>query len=639
VRTLGIDIETFSDEDLGAVGVHRYAASPGFRVLLFGYSADGSPAEVCDLANGEPLPREVARALDDPQVVKRAFNAQFERVCLSEHLRRGRPFDGYLDPAQWRCTMAQAAYWGASGGLRQAGACLGTDVQKDAAGTRLMNRFSRPQPAPVPREGEDWERFVAYCRTDVECETAIAAALPGPLPEREQRLYVLDQRVNDAGVRVDRALARCAVRMAEDNDERLQARLRAVTGLANPNSVAQLKGWLDAQGACMPSLNREAVEAALAGGGELSDAVREALSLRLAGAKATNKKYAVAARAAGEDGRLRGSFQFYGASTGRWAGRLVQLQNLARGDLQGRDRDMARELVRAGDADGVRMLYGDVAETLKSLVRTVLVPARGAALVVSDFASVEARVLAWLAGEEWALDVFRTTGRVYEATAARMFRVAEGEVTKELRQRGKVATLALGYQGGPAALERMGALRAGVDKRDLPRLVRMWRLANPGIVRLWAETEDAVRAVAAREAGRLAVAKGRIEVSGAGFGVLVRLPSGRALAYRGMRADPCDGRLSYVAAGSRTETYGGRLVENVTQAVARDLLAEAMLELHGDGRRIVAHVHDEVVMEADEAEAASVLGAARAAMSRAPEWAPGLPLSAEGYVCDYYRKG
>jgi DNA polymerase len=645
MKTLSIDIETYSDEDLSAVGVYKYAASPSFRVLLFGYSIDGRPVEVVDLANGEGLPTELLVALDSQYVTKQAFNASFERVCLTWHLiRNGCPSRiGYLDPAQWCCTMVQAACWGVFGSLKQVGAYLKVDTQKDAAGTRLINKYSKPQDKPVPYEGEDWERFKAYCKRDVESELAIASALPGAIPDREQELYVLDQRINDVGIKVDTQLAENAVQMAEANNQQIQARLKDITRLANPNSIAQLKMWLYHQGVDMPELGREKVEAALAGN-LLPRAAREVLKLRLAGAKSTNKKYIVAAAAADtNDSRLRGSFRFYGASTGRWSGRLMQLQNLARGDLHGRDQDIARELVRAGDREGLELLYGDVADTLKSLIRTSLIPADGHTFCVADFSSIEARVLAWLAGEEWALEVFRGDGKVYEATAARMTGVPVSKVTGDLRQRGKVATLALGYQGGPGALERMGAVKMGVPKRELPKLVRMWRNVNPCIVALWRDVEAVVRAVAIGGLFSAPVARGFVTVERKRDAVLIHLPAGRALVYRGMRVDPYSDRLSYDATGARaaserTETYGGRLVENITQAVARDLLADAMFRMDEAGLRIVAHVHDEVIVETLTEDAEDNLDGMIYAMSEAPEWAPGLPLSAEGYTCTYYHK-
>ena len=641
-RHLSIDIETRSSADLPSVGVYKYVAAPDFQVLLFGYSWDGEPAQVADLTR-EELPLGLAAALADPDVTKHAFNANFERVCLSRML--GMPEGAYLDPSQWRCTMVQAAYWGVQGGLKQVAAFLNVDAQKDAAGTRLINKFSKATAKPVAFEGGDWERFVAYCARDVDCEMEVASKLPGPIPEREQALYVLDQRINDRGVGVDARLAASARAMAEADARESKRRLAALTGLANPNSPAQLLGWLQGRGCPIGGCGREVLEAEAAREG-CDPLAREAIEMRLASAKSSVKKYAVAEEAAGSDGRLRGCFQFYGAATGRWAGRLMQLQNLPRGDIHGPALDVARDVVREdGDPGLVRLLFGDVQGTLKSLVRTALVPREGHVFAVSDFSAIEARVLAWLAGEEWVLEVFRGDGRVYEATASRMFGVPIDRVDKELRQRGKVATLALGYQGGPKALERMGALKMGIPEGELPRMVRMWRNANRRTKQLWGEAERAAYAALSGE-GPQKFARGaaRARLDPSIDGLAIDLASGRSLHYRRARVDPADGSLSYRAAGKgagalKVETYGGRLVENVTQAIARDLLAEAMARLEEAGYEIVAHVHDEVIVEVPCDRADWCLGRVNALMgATAPEWATGLPLRAEGYTCESYRK-
>lgn len=639
-RHLSIDIETRSSADLPSVGVYKYSAAPDFRVLLFGYSWDGEPAQVIDLTR-EELPHELVRAVCDPDVVKHAFNAMFERVCLSRLL--GLPDGEFLDASQWRCTMAQAAYWGVQGGLKQVASFLGVALLKDAAGTRLINKFSKATAKPVAFEGEDWERFVSYCARDVDCEMEVASKLPGPIPEREQGLYVLDQRINDRGVGVDARLASAACAMSEADAAASKERLAALTGLANPNSPAQLLKWLQGRGCAVESCGREALEAEAAREG--CDALaREAIRLRLASAKSSVKKYAVARDAAGADGRLRGCFQFYGAATGRWAGRLMQLQNLPRGHLSGEALDDARAFAREGDAEALELLYGDVQGTLKSLVRTVLVPRGGRVFAVSDFSAIEARVLAWLAGERWVLDVFRGDGKVYEATASRMFGVPVDRVDKELRQRGKVATLALGYQGGPRALERMGALAMGIPEAELPKMVRMWRNANKRIKALWGEAERAAYAALSGE-GPQRFARGacRARRDPSIGGLAIDLVSGRSLCYRGAKADEHDGRLSYLACGKgaaalKVDTYGGRIVENVTQAIARDLLAGAMERLEAAGYPIVAHVHDEVVVEVPREGADERLEHINALMAEAPAWAKGLPLAAEGYTCDNYRK-
>ncbi|MEG1906831.1 MAG: DNA polymerase, partial [Gordonibacter sp.] len=420
-------------------------------------------------------------------------------------------------------------------------------------------------------------------------------------------------------------------------------KLKELTGLANPNSTTQMLGWLRGRGCPIESVGREVLEAELVREGA-DPLAREAINLRLAAAKSSVKKYVVAEAAAGDDGRLRGCFQFYGAATGRWAGRLMQLQNLPRGDLHGQQLDVAREIVREGDAESVEWLFGGIQDTLKSLIRTVLVPKPGYVFAVSDFSAIEARVLAALAGEQWLLDIFKTTGKVYEGTASRMFGVPIDAVDKELRQRGKVATLALGYQGGPAALERMGALAMGIPAKELPKMVRMWRNANKHIVELWAAAEEAARAALAGE-GSTRIAKGAVQIRKAPAvgGMAIDLVSGRSLYYRGAKLDPCTGKLSYQstgrAAGALTiDTYGGRLVENITQAVARDLLADAMVRLEAAGYEIVAHVHDEVIVEVPQEGARGHLDYINKIMGETPAWAGNLPLSAEGYTCSNYRK-
>lgn len=637
MRHLSIDIETRCPADLPAVGVYRYAADPGFRVLMFGYSWGGEPASLVDLTR-ETLPADLKSALTDPDVTKHAFNATFERVCLSAHL--GLPEGEYLDASQWRCTMVQAAYWGAAGSLKQVGAALDVEMRKDAAGTRLINKFSKVVPGKDPVfDGGDWERFKSYCIRDVDCEMEISRKLPAPIPDREQRLYVLDQTINDRGVLVDGELAAQAVRMSDAAAVAAKDELAAVTGLANPNSPAQLLKWLQGRGCGITGCGKDVLEAEAARP-ECDPLAKQAIDLRLGAAKSSVKKYVVARDAVGGDGRLRGCFQFYGAATGRWAGRLMQLQNLPRGDIHGEELDLARDMAKSGDAEGIGMVWGGVPAVLKSLVRTVLVPAPGCVFAVSDFSAIEARVIAWLAGEAWLLEVFRTTGRVYEATASKMFGVPEHLVDKELRQRGKVATLALGYQGGPAALERMGALAMGIPEAELPKLVRMWRNANKPIVAMWAAAKGVLLGEGAAKFARGAC---RARREPGIDGLAIDLISGRTLCYRGARVDEATGHLHYKASGkgaaaSTVETYGGRLVENVTQAIARDLLAEAMERLERAGYRIVAHVHDEVIVEVPESGAEGRLRHINSIMGTAPDWARGLPLNAEGYLCSSYRK-
>lgn len=642
MRHLSIDIETYAPADLASVGAYAYAASEGFEVLLLAYAYGDGKARVLDVANGG-LPTWMADDLRDPGVVKHAFNASFERVCLSRALCA--PGE-YLDPAQWRCTMVQAAYWGVPGSLKQVADVLGLDERKDARGRKLIRGFSSPAGDGQPPLffGDDWEAFKEYCRQDVVVEREVQQALGGPLPAGEQEAYVADQRINDLGAGVDVGLARSASAMSLRAAAGTAAYLKQATGLDNPNSAPQLKGWLNAHGVAVPSIARDVLEDALARG--VPADAEPVIRARLDGAKSSVKKFDAAVAATCPDGRIHGCFQFYGAQTGRWAGRIMQLQNLPRGDLHGEDMDRARALVRAGDMGAVEMLYGSVPGVLKSLVRTVIAPTdRSYALAVCDYSAIEARVVAWLAGEEEVLEVFRTTGKIYEATAARMFSVAVEQVDKQLRQRGKVATLALGYGGGVAALERMGALRMGLAADELPALVKAWRRANGRIVGLWREVEGAVRACATGERRVAPVAGGRVVVrrEPGCNGVAVTLPSGRALHYRRMRVDDATGELCYNASGKGAgqvvvKTYGGRLVENIVQAVARDLLAAALVRLVREGWRVVAHVHDEVVAEVGRDGAQESLAEMARVMCDAPGWAAGLPLSSDGYVCESYRK-
>lgn len=641
MRHVSVDIETYSSLDLSGVGVYRYAESDDFRVLLLGYAVDDGDVEVCDLVHDD-LPGEVRALLFDPDAAKHAFNASFERVCLSRLL--GLPAHEYLPPEQWRCTMVQASYWGIPGSLRSVAQSLDLHERKDSAGTRLINAMSRPT-ADGSRpswDGDDWHRFIEYNRQDVVVEREIQRAIGAPLPDAEQEAWCDDQRINDRGVAIDVTLAREGRAMATAAARAAKAELVELTGLDNPNSTVQLKRWLVAHGCKLESIGREQLERQLESD-DIDPAARRAIELRLASAKSSVKKFDVAAQATCSDGRLRGCFQFYGAQTGRFAGRLVQLQNMPRGDLHDADLDGARELVRAGDEEGAELVYGDVSGVLKSLVRTLLVAPRGHLLAVCDYSAIEARVIAWLAGQRDVLAVFRTTGRIYEATAAAMYGCDESEVDHVMRQRGKVATLALGYGGGVGALERMGALKMGIVRDELPGIVSSWRGSHGRITALWRELEDAARAVCQGREPYVRCASGRLLVrrEPACHGLAVELPSGRALHYRRMRVDG-DG-LSYLLSGRgaglvQVRTYGGRLAENVTQAVARDLLVGALLRLERAGYEVVAHVHDEVLVEVDAEGAGDSLGEVRRIMCDAPGWADGLPLDADGYLCENYRK-
>lgn len=627
MSVIHIDIETKSGADLRKTGVYRYADDPDFKILLFAYSIDGAPVECIDLTR-EELPAEIIEMLTDPGVTKWAHNAQFERVALSKHLGEK------LDPAQWRCTMIHAAQLGLPLSLDKLAAFLEIDQQKDQAGKRLINKFSTPtkdggwnSPADHPA---DWKAFINYCIRDVEAEMGIADVLDQePVPEHEWELYALDQRINDAGIGVDVGLANGAVTMSSTNEADTMAKLDLLTGLDNPKSAAQLKNWLGDQGVLTDSIDKASVEEML-GRDDLPDNARQVLKLRKLLSSTSVKKYEAILNMVAADSRVHGLLQFYGASrTGRWSGRGVQIQNLPRNKLEGEELDQAREQVKAGER------VPD--STLKQLIRTALVPADGHEFLVSDFSAIEARVLAWVAGERWALEAFATHGKIYEATAAAMYKVSIDEVDGDLRQKGKVAVLACGYGGGVNALMAMGALKSGLTERELQPIIDQWRGANRNIVKLWYDTERAAKGALAGAKTR--VAGGKIRFEKRGSTLFMRLPSGRELAYQKVRL--VNDRIEYkgqgtAAAFTTQHTWGGKLVENLTQAIARDLLAEAMVNIDLMGYRIVGHVHDEIIVE--HPKNASDISEIEGIMALPPAWAEGLPLDAEGFKTDYYKK-
>ncbi|RRK35214.1 hypothetical protein EBB54_06770 [Schaedlerella arabinosiphila] len=643
-RILEMDIETFSDVDLIKCGVYAYADSPAFEVLLFAYSFDGGETRVIDLAQGEELPGEVAEAVFDGSVVKTAFNANFERTCLSKHFGR------YLPPDSWHCSAVQAALLALPRSLEDVGAVLGLDEQKMKEGKELIRYFCVPCKPTKANGGrrrnlpchapEKWELFKAYCMRDVDVEKAIRRKLyKFPVPESEMELYRLDQRINDRGVLVDMGLVRQAVKCERLHKEVVTRRAYELTGLENPNSVAQLKGWLGENGVEAESLSKKAVADMI----EESDGeVEELLRLRLLMAKTSVKKYEAMERSVCSDGRVHGLLQFYGANrTGRWAGRLVQVQNLPQNHLQ--DLGLARGLVKEGSFEDVEMLYDSAPNVLSELTRTAFVPEPGCRFVVADFSAIEARVLAWLAGERWRLEVFSSHGKIYEASAAAMFHVPVEEVTKgsPLRQKGKIAELGLGYGGAAGALVSMGALDMGLSEDDLPPLVAAWRRANPHITQFWWDVDKAaVEAVTKRAKTRA----GRIGFEYRSGILFVTLPSGRKLAYVKPRmAVNKFGREGLTYEGilenkkwGRIETYGPKLVENIVQGTARDLLAEAMLRVERKGYPIVMHCHDEIIAEVPEGSG-SVEEMCEVMVVR-PSWAEGLPLRADGYECPFYQK-
>ena len=643
-RILEMDIETFSDVDLIKCGVYAYADSPAFEVLLFAYSFDGGETRVIDLAQGEELPGEVAEAVFDGSVVKTAFNANFERTCLSKHFGR------YLPPDSWHCSAVQAAVLALPRSLEDVGAVLGLDEQKMKEGRELIRYFCVPCKPTKANGGrrrnlpchapEKWELFKTYCMRDVDVEKAIRRKLyKFPIPEGEMELYRLDQRINDRGVLVDMGLVRQAVVCERLHKEVVTRRAYELTGLENPNSVAQLKGWLGENGVEAESLSKKAVSEMI---GESDGEVEELLRLRLLMAKTSVKKYEAMERSVCSDGRVHGLLQFYGANrTGRWAGRLVQVQNLPQNHIE--DLELARRLVREGRFEDVEMLYDSTPNVLSELIRTAFVPEPGCRFVVADFSAIEARVLAWLAGETWRLEVFSSHGKIYEASAAAMFHVPVEEVTKgsPLRQKGKIAELGLGYGGAAGALVSMGALDMGLSEDDLPPLVAAWRRANPHITQFWWDVDKAAVEAVTKRTGTRA---GRIGFEYRSGILFVMLPSGRKLAYVKPRmAVNKFGREGLTYEGilenkkwGRIETYGPKLVENIVQGTARDLLAEAMLRVEKRGYPIVMHCHDEIIAEVPEG-----MGSVEEmceVMAVRPSWAEGLPLRADGYECPFYQK-
>lgn len=660
MNSLSIDIETYSSADLNHTGVFRYVEESDFDILLFGYAVDGGAVNVIDLASGETIPQEIIDALTDSSVLKTAFNAQFERICLSRWLTlHGYPLRNdaysvpedhvrdYLDPSSWRCTMVWSAYLGLPLSLAGAGAVLGLEKQKLEEGKDLVRYFCKPC-APTKANGmrtrnrpedapDKWARFVEYNRRDVETEMQIQQRLVKyPAPDEVWDQYHLDQEINDRGILLDMTLVKSAISMDALSRDELTRKMQELTNLDNPGSVQQMKRWLAENGMEVESLGKKEVAALLK---DAPKPLGDVLALRQQLAKSSVKKYIAMESAVCTDGRLRGCFQFYGANrTGRFAGRLVQLQNLPQNHIP--DLDAARSLVRDGDFDAVKLFYGDVPDTLSQLIRTAFVAPTGKMFYVADFSAIEARVIAWLAKENWRAEVFRSGGDIYCASASAMFHVPVEKhgVNGHLRQKGKIAELALGYGGSVGALKAMGALEMGVAEDELLPLVRAWRDSNPKIVKLWWDV-DAAAMTAVSE-------KTATETHGLRFvcksGMLfITLPSGRQLAY----VKPAIGTnqfgspsVTYLGVGGtkrweRLETYGPKLCENITQAIARDVLCYAMNTLRHCF--ICGHVHDEVIIEASPDVS---LESICEQMGRTPPWAEGLILRADGYMTPWYKK-
>lgn len=645
MKNLEIDIETYSSINLQKSGVYRYVEADDFEIMLFGYSVDGGEVKVIDLMAGEKIPSDILDALTDEDITKWAFNAQFERVCLSRYL--GYPFGSYLNPSSWKCSMVWSAYMGLPLSLEGVGAVLGLEKQKLTEGKDLIRYFCVPCNPTKTNGGrnrnlpsdemEKWQKFVAYNKRDVETEMLIQQRLiKFPVPDEIWDEYLLDQEINDRGIKVDMDFVKQAIATDEISHTKLMNQMQEITELDNPNSVQQMKGWLAENGLETDTLGKKAVAELLK---DAPDDLSEVLKLRQQLAKSSVKKYTAMENAVCADLRARGMFQFYGANrTGRFAGRLVQLQNLPQNHMP--DLKEARGIVKSDDHETLEMLYEDIPDTLSQLIRTAFVPKEDNKFIVADFSAIEARVLSWLAGEQWRNEVFANGGDIYCASASQMFRVPVEKhgVNAHLRQKGKIAELALGYGGSVGALKAMGALEMGILEEELKPLVNAWRQANPYIVKFWWDVD--------REVKKCIKEKKSQEVQNIKFhymsGMLfIVLPSGRKLAY----VKPRIGEnifggesVTYEGVGAtkkweRLESYGPKFVENIVQAISRDILMYAMQTLSTCS--IVAHVHDEVIIEADQSLSLDMVCKQ---MGRVPPWAKGLLLDADGYECDFYKK-
>lgn len=648
MKTLSIDIETFSSINLQKSGVYRYAESKDFEILLFGYSVDGGEVQVADLARGEKVPKEIINALIDDSVIKWAFNSQFERVCLSRWLRL--PTGTYLSPKSWHCTLVWSATLGLPLSLVGVGAVLGLEKQKLSEGKNLIKYFCIPC-SPTKSNGgrtrnlpqhdlEKWELFKEYNKRDVETELAIQDKLSKfPVPDAEWQNYQLDQIINDRGIALDMDFVRQAISCDEKFKTENLEKAKELTGLENPNSPSQLKEWLFEKGVETDSLSKEVVSELLE---EAEGEIHEALSIRQKLAKSSVKKYTAMENVVCSDNRARGLIQFYGANrTGRYAGRLIQVQNLPQNHLP--DLKEARTLVKTGNLIALDLLYDSIPNVLSELIRTSFIPKKGSRFIVADFSAIEARVIAWLANEEWRIDVFAGGGDIYCASASQMFNVPveKNGVNGHLRQKGKIAELALGYGGSTGALKAMGAIQMGLSEEELQPLVNAWRESNPNITNLWWDVDKAVKTAI----------KGRTTTSTHGIrftyqsGILfIKLPSGRKLSYVKPRIgeNRFGGEsVTYEGVGGtkrweRIESYGPKFVENIVQAISRDILAEAMLKLATYGYEIVMHVHDEVIIEIQD-EKSSVEEVCKI-MSQTPSWIDGLLLNADGFESKFYKK-
>lgn len=648
MKKLSCDIETFSDVDLIKCGVYKYADSPAFEILLFAYSVDDGEIHIVDLVSGEELPEEIIQAIKSDTVVKTAYNAQFERVCLSRYLKL--PDGEYLNPQSWYCTAVQAAELALPLSLADVGSVLGLERQKMTEGKELIKYFCVPC-KPTKSNGNrtrnrpchdinKWETFKKYCMRDVDVERQIADKLKMyPISDEEHRLYVLDQIINDRGVLVDSELAEQAVKLNSIQTAVAVEQAYMITGLENPNSVTQLKQWLKENGVEIESLSKKAVKSLA---DETDGDVSEMLKLRLLMAKTSVKKYEAVIRSVCSDNRVHGMMRFCGANrTGRWSGNILQPQNLPQNHLP--DLTLARDIVKDGDFEMLDMMFGNVPNVLSELIRTVLIPKPNHRFIVADFSAIEARVLAWIAGEQWRIDTFKNGGDIYCASASKMFKVPVEKhgVNGELRQKGKISELACGYGGSVGALKNMGAVEMGVQENELQGLINDWRNANPHIVRFWYEVGNAaMKAIKEKTTvplGKLVFAYER--------GILfIRLPSGRRLSYIKPRIGTNrfgGDSITYMGINSakkwdRLETFGGKLTENIVQGTARDLLANALINAANAGYDTVFHVHDEIICEVPNGYGS--VDELCKLMCIKPEWADGLPLNADGFECEYYKK-
>lgn len=645
MKSISIDLETYSSVNLGKSGVYRYVESDDFEILLFAYSVDHGEVNVIDLACGEKIPNEIVLALTDDSITKWAFNAMFERVCLSKWL--GFPQGEYLSPVGWKCSMVWSAYMGLPLSLESVGVVLGLEKQKINEGKDLIRYFCSPCKPTKTNGGrtrnlpehdvEKWNHFKKYNKRDVEVETSIQERLSKfPVPNQVWEEYYQDQEINDRGIEIDMTFVNQAIAIDKYSRGKLMESLKVITGLENPNSVQQMIGWLSDNGLETNTLNKKAVSEMLE---SAKEPISNVLELRQQLAKSSVRKYSAMKDAICKDSRARGMFQFYGANrTGRYSGRLIQLQNLPQNHMS--DLEQARLLVRSGNFEALVTLYEDIPDTLSQLIRTAFVPRDGKKFIVADFSAIEARVLAWLAGEEWRTEIFKGGGDIYCASASRMFKVPveKNGINSHLRQKGKISELALGYGGSVGALKSMGAIEMGINEEELRPLVTSWRQSNPNITKLWWDIDLATKTCVKQ---KIPTRTHGIFFNYQSGMLLITIPSGRRLAYIKPRmGENKFGReaITYEGVGGtkkweRIESYGPKFVENIVQAISRDILCHAMQLLKSCS--IVAHVHDEIIIEADENMSVS---AVCEQMSRTPSWAKGLLLNADGYECEFYQK-